>query len=264
MKKSILFFCLTLLFSYNGLSQKREKYKLNVKSDFGYSIFNPLENIFKVPSSYDSYNYLELKMGINLPLNKSALNINVSYRLERISYGIFWNSHTYHSHNLGIELDYLFNKDRWISPLLSMQFLTQIHASYKLQFITNSLSDTPDSYIETNDYYENQTKYYSKFYIGSPFISNILGGVAFRPFKGFHINLSAGFGFRVIRTKYAEWSSGVWKDKEPTWEEEMPNKEKLLSDKPIRNHFFMMLNFQLGISYNFSFHKNSTKKTKTP
>ncbi len=183
------------------------------------------------------------EIGISLETNKVEYSILGSYGVE-----IVLGEEKYRSHLLGLNLEFRFQKEKRFGFLLSLNGHYQLSANYSLAYMRDNgwFVDKPQSYSypSSSPGQPHVTRYLSEFYIGTPFVGNVLTGVDFRVVNGLHINISAGFGVRIMRSKYAEWVEG-----EDVYE--------LLKSIPIETYFFNTMDFELGLSYTFPSKSNS-------
>ncbi|MCO5268472.1 MAG: hypothetical protein M9897_06225 [Brumimicrobium sp.] len=148
----------------------------------------------------------------------------------------------YLSHLLGISYGTRFQKDKKFGFILSINGYSQIHNNYHLTFMRNEYDGSfiikPQSYKLNLGSHGGPyiTHYYSHFYISTPFVGGVLAGVDYKVFDGFHINLSVGFGMRIMKTKYAEWNEG-------------DDYYKKLETTPEKTHYLSTMDFELGVSY---------------
>lgn len=195
--------------------------------------------------------YLETfgKIGASIRTKKIEYSILGSYGLEFVN-----ENEGYRSHLLGISLQFRFQQERKFGFLLSINGHNQIKSNYYLGYVDTddlNISDAPEG-IRLSEGSHGGPPYYmiyeSKFYIKTPFVSNILTGVDFRAFDGFHITASVGFGLRIMKTKYAEWSVS------DLYEEDVYEKLKSI---PIETYYLSAMDFELGVRYTFPFKKTS-------
>ena len=86
--------------------------------------------------------------------------------------------------------------------------------------------------------------YNSYFYHSTPLATNLLGGIDIRLAQNLSVNIAAGYAFRIMKVKYAEW-------------QENEDVYKKLETIPTENVFSHFLDVQLGVSYAFPLKKIS-------
>lgn len=178
------------------------------------------------------------EIGINLETKKIEYSILGSYGVEFVL-----GEEKYMSHLVGLGLKFHFLKERKIGFLLSLNSHYQLSSNYSLAYMREGgyLDDKPDSYVYPSGSHGGPpylTSYFSRFYISTPFIGNVLAGVTARLFNDFYINFSAGFGIRITKTKYAEWS-----------EFSNFNKYVDLKNVPKDTYNFATIDFELRVIY---------------
>src|SRR5690554_109597 len=194
-----------------------------------------------------------LKIGYRFENKKSDLEVGVIY-----CYSGSLSGHSKYfisqNHSLGSSLKYSFvNKGKKIKPFLNFNTLIEIASNYRNGFLLierhiPSLNPSATYYYPsvpggeyTVDYY------YSNFYHSTPLASSLLGGIDIKLNQNLSLNIAAGYAFRIMKVKYAEW-----KEKEDVY--------KKLETIPTENVFSHFLDVQLGLSYDFPLKKTSKSK----
>lgn len=201
----------------------------------------------------DAFISSTLKAGIELDLKTGSIDIlGIFKHSGTVRYGSLF-SHIYDKNNqfLGGAIKYKYNLKKIKRPFYLFTFissLANISTNYQNTYLnegygtTNSIplifytSSEPSSGLKKD--------YASWFYCSTPFTLNLSFGIDFQLIKGLFISLSAGYEYRYMRTKYAEWGEG----------EDVNEKLRTISST---KHYFHMLDVQLGLSYTFNFHKDS-------
>ncbi|OJX36997.1 MAG: hypothetical protein BGO87_14555 [Flavobacteriia bacterium 40-80] len=177
-------------------------------------------------------------VGTQIDTKKSSFNLSGIYQFG----GNWWGAPPYYMkyHLLGIKLKYrVLNIERRVSPFFEITGLTEVGTNYRDSYISYSWRPTTYASEFSN------LSYSSRFYAGTPFVGNLLLGCDIRLVHGLHLNISAGYGLRVMLTRYAIWSKGYMLSKEQIHERSVSTKN------------LHMLDFQLGLSYAFSFKKKT-------
>lgn len=148
------------------------------------------------------------------------------------------------SHFVGVTLKYTFKKERrFVNPFISFQALTEVNSNFENGYLIYR------SYIPSYITGQQSSGYggaflVSHFYHSTPLASNLLGGIGIKLSQNLSLNIAAGYAFRVMKVKYAEW-----KENEDVY--------KKLETIPTENVFSHFLDVQLGLSYDFPLKKTS-------
>lgn len=215
-----------------------------------------LREAFNTDYIFQSFYGINSKFGLEYSMNKGSF----------YAYGIYQYSGSYfrdsffdylfdgklfknRSHFLGGEIEYQFyNSGKRFRPFISLMLSKEVSTNSEYAYLSEGFAFifSPMSYesILTSGYPIKVT-YYSHFYMETPFIGSLTGGFVFRAKDNFSIKLGAGYGLRIMKTKYTEW-----KEDEDIYEK--------LKKVPSETHYFHMLDVQLGLAYSFSF-KNKSK-----
>lgn len=178
--------------------------------------------------------------GTQIDLKKSSFSLSGVYQFG----GNWWGEqgvppYYMQYHLLGVKLKYrILSIEKRASPFFEITGLTEVGTNYKDCYI--SYSWVPSLHAE-----KFLNSYYSRFYTGTPFVGNIFFGCDIRLTGDLHLNISAGYGLRVMLTRYADWLY------EPTLSKEE------IHEHSIGTKNLHMLDFQLGLSYAFSFKKKT-------
>lgn len=249
MKKWLIIVLPLVLFGKYSFSQVEVRPAVKLSESF--SMYNIITGLCCESAVESTDFYLETfgKIGASIKSKKVEYLILGSYGLEHVL-----GKKGYRSHLLGISLQFRFQQERKFGFLLSINGHNQIKSNYYLSYLDTdglNIRDAPGGIRHSlgshggPPYY---MIYYSRFYIKTPFVGNILTGVDFRAFDGFHITASVGFGLRIMKTKYAEWSVS------DLYEEDVYEKLKSI---PIETYYLSAMDFELGVRYAFPLKKTS-------
>lgn len=155
------------------------------------------------------------------------------------------------SHFIGGKVKYLFRERiKVLRPFIEVQALTELGTNFKNgyllqeEYIPNIEPSATYYYpsIPGGEYTVNY--YYSNFYYSTPLVGGILAGIDIRLAQNLNLNIAAGYGIRIMKVKYATWK-------------EDDNVHEKLKTTPTENIYSQMLDFQLGLSYDFPLKKTS-------
>jgi hypothetical protein len=140
------------------------------------------------------------------------------------------------SHFLGGGIKYLFReRKKTIRPFIKIHVLTEVSTNYHNGFLLQ------EEYLPKNEPWgdgETFNPYYSHFYHSTPIVTRFQGGVDIMLIQNLNLNIALGYGFRVMKVKYAEW-----KESEDVYEK--------LKTIPTENISSQMLDVQIGFAYVF-------------
>ncbi|HTO38492.1 MAG TPA: hypothetical protein VL021_08720 [Brumimicrobium sp.] len=248
MKKWLFIVASFILFGKHSFSQ------VEVRPVIGVSEHNLRSSFFAElcdDCGYTADGFLGLigQLGVSLNFKKIQLSILGNYRMETITANMFnfRGAFDYNNHTLGGTISTRLFNEHQFGLILVINGYGQIKTNYYLNHLDEdalSIRDVPKSYMVFggSPYYV----YHSRFYVGTPFVGSILTGVDFRAFDGFHITASVGFGLRIMKTKYAEWSVT------DLYEEDVYEKLKGI---PIETLYLSTMDFELGVRYAFPLKK---------
>ena len=157
--------------------------------------------------TFNLYSGTNISVGSQIETKKGNFNIMGTYQFS----GNYWRGAVFslQSHLLGIALGYrILSNERKVSPFVGISAVTEVGTNYKDKYISRDLA--PSIYPEEFS----KLSYSSRFYAGTPFVGNLLLGCDIRLVHGLHLNISAGYGLRVMLTRYAIWSKGAVLSKE--------------------------------------------------
>lgn len=175
----------------------------------------------------------------------SSLRLSLGYKYSLNVFGSsFYTRKRPNYQFLLLKTSYLFNKsERRFSPILSMDFGTQIFSNYKYGFLDVDRYYPFDALYGTDQYPGTFVKS-SNFYCSTPFLGSVNGGISIKLFPDLDLNILAGYSLRVIRFKYLK-------------NLELENYQSRLEKAQDQTHISHMLNIQLGLTYTFAFKKTS-------
>lgn len=263
--KSLTIFLFSFLFSLLSFSQEKVQLVTGFSGSFEKEAFSN--------SASQLYGGIGLDAGVRFNRNKGSLDVllnyqfssNVTYRFPYDSISID-NQKTEHyddegnkirfpyrsllrSHFVGMSLKYTFKKERKIvKPFLGIQVLTEVGSNFKNGFLIYG------SFIPSQTKTGQQTSgsgdifLASNFYYSTPLIGSASGGIDIKLSENTSLNIAAGYSYRMMKVKYAEWNEN----------EDVYEKLETISTENVFSH---MLDIQLGLTYAISFKK---EKTLTP
>ncbi|RYM32953.1 hypothetical protein ERX46_12935 [Brumimicrobium glaciale] len=255
--KNIILFIAFIYISVSSLSQE----KINLAIGFSSTLSDELSIISNNGSQ--SYFSLGLNLGADYGFDKGNFLILFNYKFEsniyaysdtpKIENGIQYVSFNslQRLHILGISLKYVFlNNEHDFRPFLKVSGFTEISTNYKYGFLLDNgfipRSESGASYIYPPYPEDPEFDYYnSYFYNSTPLISSCLVGLDIKLLQNLNLNFAIGYGFRVMKVKYAEW-----KEDENVYEK--------LKTIPTKNINSQMFDVQLGLTYVFP--RKSTPK----
>ena len=188
--------------------------------------------------TFNSYSGTNISAGSQIETKKGNFNIMGTYQFS----GNYWRGAVFslQSHLLGIALGYrILSNERKVSPFVGISAVTEVGTNYKDKYISRDLA--PSIYPEEFS----KLSYSSRFYAGTPFVGNLLLGCDIRLVHDLHLNISAGYGLRVMLARYAVWPKSYVLSKEQ------------IHEHSVKTRNFHMLDFQLGLSYAFSLKKKT-------
>lgn len=215
-----------------GFCFSQEKYKM---------VAEIAQNTSLYIQDFSLYSGTNVSIGLQIDPKKSSFSLSGVYQFGgNLSGGRAVGTYRMQYHLLGLKFKYRFlNISKKVSPFLEITALTEVGTNYKDKYISDW---EPDFFpFEDKQYYPSMySRYSSRFYVGTTFVSNILMGCDIFLMKGLHLNISAGYGLRVMRTRYANWTGS------PIF----PKGE--IHKIPVTSKNLNMLDLQLGFSYVFS------------
>src|SRR5690554_1556026 len=253
--KSLSLSLFSLLFSFLSFSQEKIQLVTGFSGSFEKEIFSN--------SASQLYGEIGLDAGVRFNRNKGSLDVllnyqfssNVTYRYPYDSISIE-NQKTVHydeegnkirtpyrsllrSHFVGLSLKYTFKKERKIvKPFISIQVLTEVGSNFKNGFLIYGSFIPSQTKTGQQSYGSGNIFLASNFYNSTPLVGSALGGINIEFNKNISLNIAAGYAFRIMKVKYAEWKE----------DENVYEKLKSIPVKSINSHF---LDVQLGLIYVF-------------
>ncbi|MDD2983803.1 MAG: hypothetical protein PHQ74_10485 [Crocinitomicaceae bacterium] len=200
----------------------------------------------KLVSCFDIFYGFKLKFGPRFLSTNKSVSVNLQYQfLQHNNKGYFGNPIVLKSNLLGIGADLRLFEQKRVRLFFQVAFLTEIQSNYIDDFLRSgsySPTDFPPQqffgdYVHTN------------IYRGTPFVGNLSLGCNVKILSGLNLNLSFGYGMRIIKCQRAELTF----IKDQTFQ--VQTKIKNINDE----YFvpFHMLDFEAGLSYTFSMNKKS-------
>lgn len=247
----LLIFC---LYSITGLSQIRINPSIEIFNSYSFINLNYLSSTDKDATLTNFYSF-GLGIGVQLQMQSSDLKIYSTYQVTGMDE--FFDPFKYRSQFLGGLVEYCFNnQSKRFRPYLSLLVTSEVATNSENIYLQDDYTFHSFPYETIYSYGSHGgppylTTFFSDVYISTPFVGSLTAGCDLRIMKNLQLNLGLGYSLRIIKTKYAEWG-----------EEDDVN--VILKSKTAENHYFHMLNVELGFSYIFSFHKNSKTTPKTP
>ncbi|MBW7868898.1 MAG: hypothetical protein H3C31_11285 [Brumimicrobium sp.] len=239
MKKIILAFI--FIFVFNVI-----KAQVEVRPVVGLSEQFSMPNIITEAFFYEKVGTTDFRLTTYEQVGVNISHENIEYNIIGLyGFGVILPGGRYIDQELGMRLGFRFNKNKKFGFLLSLDVKSQVASNYHLKYMDDNyhnlfLSETPGSWMSLSSGSHGSLPghfvYHSNFYVGTPFVGNILMGVDYRIMGGLHINVSAGFGVRIMKAKYAEWIEGQ-------------NVYEKLEKKLVRTHYISTMDFELGVSY---------------
>ncbi|RFC53091.1 hypothetical protein [Brumimicrobium aurantiacum] len=182
---------------------------------------------------------LNLNPGIQLQTNSGTFGMLFNYQ-----YSVFTNLYDftrYRNHMIGGVIQYsLYSEIKRFRPYFSIEVKSEIATNSKNAYMDDYY--VPHSLTYSSDFNHDGSYvfYKSRIYQSTPLVSSLIMGGDFRIIENLHLKFGFGYKLRLMKTKYAEWELG----------EDVNEK---LKTTPNENHYFHMLDVQLGLSYSFTF-----------
>ena len=206
----------------------------------------------KIILSDNTYSGLNLRLGARfLYGNKSAL-VNLQYQfLQNNGFGRNDADVSLRSKFMGVGGDFRLFEQKRVGLFFQMALLTEVSTNYKDQYLEDG-SYRPRSYA-AHDFYNDYA--YRNIYKGTPFIGNLSLGCNVRIMYGLSLNLSFGYGLRILRSQLVKLDFNTYQ------QTGIPTKITDVNDSYLIP--FHMMDLQAGLSYSFSFKKNEKNKEQT-
>lgn len=211
---------------------------------------------FKNFNYYGDYGLTAINLGINVKMKSGN-------SLFYVAYGVLYNypvpkewvrGYDIISHDIGLSMEYHFTEEeKRFRPFIEIDIFSEIKSNYKNGILDNesltspiirelSAETMPTSSLST----PGKVVFKNSFYYSTPFIGSILAGCAIRLVDNLHLSLAVGYGRKMMKYKYLEWQKG-------------DDYQSMLEKRGTKTKNFNYVDFQLGLSYTFSFHKNRKK-----
>ncbi len=153
---------------------------------------------------------------------------------------------------LGVDTEFRLFEKSAVSLFFNLQLMSEVYSKYKNRYLEVK------EYIPVEKYYFYPTSsnptatVQTNIYKGTPILSNILIGCNLQLIESVSLNISAGYGLKMLRTQEATllFDENVSRS-EP--------KSMILEKQPYLVTFHMF-NVQVGLNYSFSLHNNQKSK----
>lgn len=202
----------------------------------------------RIAKSENGYIGFNARIGARIQMNNKSLLFAGQYQWISTQ-DDYRRKEIFTSNLLGISSEFRFFEKSKVRLFINAQILSEVYSSYKRNYLQEN------SYRPISKYpfspFTNQTtqSFRTNVYQGTPFIGNVLIGCNAKIVDQLSVNISAGYGVRVLKSqeaslKYVESVSLT-----------EPVSTKLIG----RPHHlaFHMLNIELGLNYAFSLQKKS-------
>lgn len=218
--------------------------------------------------------FTDTESNLHFGLNLDLINASVSFFGSYAYGGVvnYTNFKAFHKNFSPYQLDYhllgvgvrlrLRNKDKFYSPIMKASFLTEVYSNYRGKKLIGSVSDNKEVYFSPTDrIYENKNpkyggsggplifeNYYSFNYISTPLVGSFFVGNELKLSSDLYLNIGIGYLFRVFRFYKNEWELN---ESEP--EVDITDTHSLKENKYGKIETVGSLEFEVGLSYTFSF-----------
>lgn len=158
------------------------------------------------------------------------------------------------SHLIGVNLGFRFLEKSRFKPFIQIKALSEVQSNYVNKSIISfgpTNSDAPLFHHYQMHIFPFVEIFQITLYQSTPFIGELVGGVAIRLVDNLHLNFAIGYNLSILNYKYARFQYDVHVKED--YQEKLRN-------SPMRHVFLHSLSAQLGLSYAFDVSK---KKTKT-
>lgn len=246
--KRLVILILLLATTFTGISQKN-------KVQPSISITNMGMIDFTFTNICDLTN---VGIGVNVNLNKGRLALYGAYGFLA-ELPIWTHGPLVKNHFLGLSLEYsIFGDEKKVRPFIGLSLLSEIATNYRNGYMDESFLSSDDPVagygtVPMGSHGSGPYKigYNTNFYYSTPFLGSLLVGCDIHLAKGLRLSIAAGYGLRIMRYRNVVWTV----ESDTPYLTEEVNVEELLKDKIVQNKAFHFMEFQLGLSYTFSFNK---------
>ncbi|MBN9293186.1 MAG: hypothetical protein J0G96_04315 [Flavobacteriia bacterium] len=211
--------------------------------------FSPYESHSKMYGSENGYVGLNANAGSRFLLKNMSIFIYAHYQwLRARTYSKYFDETAILASNLlGIGTGVRFFEKSKIRLFFNAQILSEVYSEYKDKYLSiRNYRPSISFHVDPGaPAYEKSLK--RNIYKGTPLISDFLVGCNVKIVDELSLNFSVGYGIRVLKSQYAYLHFNT--DISTT----VPVATQYI-DKPY-NVVFHMVDFQLGLSYAFSFKK---------
>lgn len=217
-----------------------------------------------------TYSESNLNFGINYNLTDACVSVFGAYvyggvSAKTASYKQF--KLDYHLFGGGLKLKFR-DAEKLYNPLIKLSILTEIDSKYRGGKLMKSFADnnTEINFLPTKSYYTKTYSaglpptpmvdyHYSYHYISTPLLGSLFFENEFKIRKGISLHIGIGYLLRMVRYAYNEWTPDMT---EPEIRITKTHSLKETTDRKIET--VGHLEFEFGISYNFSFGNKNNKK----
>ncbi|MDD2983802.1 MAG: hypothetical protein PHQ74_10480 [Crocinitomicaceae bacterium] len=228
-----------------------------IQPEFGALIYTSRERYYNTKYTHDYSNYkkvwtnnypygFKLKFGPRFLSTNKSVSVNLQYQFLKINdSGYFGNPIALKSNLLGVGADLRLFEQKRVRLFFQVALLTEIQSNYIDAFLSSgsySPTDFPPQHF-FGDYV------HTNIYRGTPFVGNLSLGCNVKILHGLNLNLSFGYGMRMIKCQRAELT--FIKDQSFQVQTKIKN---VYDEYSVPFH---MLDFQAGLSYTFSMKKKS-------
>jgi|SRR5690554_1628376 len=252
-----------VIFSMPCFSQERKMY-ISISQNGNYRL--------KLPDKGFTDTESNLHFGLNYDIINASISLFGTYAYGGVVN--YTNFKAFHKDFSPYQLDYHLlgggfllrfrEKDKFYSPTIKGIFLTEMSSGYRGEKLIGSVSDGQEVYFSpTNRFYENNEplyggsggpiifkNYYSFNYVSTPLVGSFYFGNEFTLNNNLFLNVGIGYLFRIFRFYKNEWKLN---ESEP--EVDISDKYSLKKTSNGQTEIVGSLEFEIGISYTFSFKK---------
>ena len=199
--------------------------------------------------SYNAYQITNINGGVNLANTNYSIGIKAGYQFficrdQTVTNPYVKNKFIMNSHFIGFVITNRFRENKIVRPFINISGSTEVKTNYRDRYLS---TETYNPTVISSGNYDNVIGIKTNFYQSTPFIGSLLIGCDFRIYKDLRVNLALGYGLRVLKTRYGMLTF------HPEQSTMKPVKTEYISEP--YTVAFHMLDFQLGLSYAFSFKK---------
>lgn len=190
-----------------------------------------------------------LYVGPQMEMHKGAIGLYGLYQFSGSS------TYALQSHLLGVGFDYYILKEaRRFRPFIEINATSEIASNYRdgyLQMDSWGVQSRPETYtilLGSHGSGPELTRYYSRFYVGTPIYSVIFIGLNIRIVDALNLNISGGVGLRGIQSRAYDWGGSQVVSTD------------VLHQLSIGTKWFRTYSAKIGLRYNFALVRKENKK----